>query len=261
VTTPDNERDFLEALESVGGTTIRPPKPESNAVVETASADRPPTPTTVPSPPAHVTLKNIWRHPDAHPIALDLLLLRKYGHQWLEWEPETLQALIPEDFSTPTLSELNLSKIQACKTLHLVDTFWRQWEVFIACLMPFNNEFPDFEVMQVPTVAQLLVACDAAGHIRDDVTWSEEMKEYLKVVYVHDGIFLALPPANFAPLPAPPEEIDPGELVRRWYEVRSSGKAPTGETAVDEQLRRLLTADGYLEESRVRLQQQMNLHA
>ncbi len=259
--TPDNERAFLEALESIGARNKPLPKlnAEATAVIEEGSKDAPASTVNVAAPPDSVTPKNLWRHPDAHPIVLDLLLVRKYGHEWLDWEPETLQLVVPQDFNTPTFSELNLSKIQACKALHLVDTFWQQWEVFIACAMPFNNEFPDFRIMQVPTVAQCLVAVDIANRIRDDAAWSNEMKEYLATVYHHDGIFLPLPPVDFVVLAAP-EEIDTKALAVRWNEVRSTGKAPTGETPMDEQLRRLLTAHGFLEESRTRLQHQLSFH-
>lgn len=260
--TPNSESAFLEALESIG-MKGSPPLPKLNedatVILEEGSKDHAAATTEVSAPPETVTPKNLWRHPDAHPIALDLLLIRKYGVEWLEWEPETLQLVIPEDFSTPSLSDLNLSKLQACKTLHLVDSFWQSWEVFLACTMPFNGEFPDFRIMQVPTVAQCLVACDVAHRIRDDVEWSNEMKEYVGTVYRHDGIFLALPPADFVHLVAP-EEIDQKTLAVRWNEVRSAGKAPTGDTHMDEQLRRLLTANDFLEESRVRLQKQLSFH-
>lgn len=250
----DNESAFLEALENIGMKTASSlPKAVDVPVHEHLTE-------IAPAPSAVVTAKNLWRHPDAHPIVLDLLLLRKYGHAWLGWEPETLQALIPEDFGTPSISDLNLSKLQACKTLHLVDTFWQQWEVFIACLMPFNSEFPDFHVMQAPTVAQCLVACDVAARIRDDVPWSSEMKAYMGVVYKHDGIFLPLPPADFIDLEAP-EEIDQKALAVRWNEVRSTDKAPTGANPMDEQLRRLLVVNGFLEESRARMHWQMSFHA
>jgi hypothetical protein len=261
VSTLDNDQAFLEALESIGDKKKLPKiEGDPTVIVEEGSTDAPSVTTTVQAPPENVTAKNIWRHPDAHPIALDFFLLRRYGHSWLEWEPETLQTLIPEDFGTPLLSDLNLSKLQACKTLHLVDTFWQQWEIFVACLRPFNNEFPDFAVMPAPTVAEVLVACDVAARIRDDVAWSTEMKEYVKVVYKHDGIFLPLPPADFITLEAP-EEIDQKQLAVRWNEVRSTDKPPVGETHMDEQLRRLLTANDILEESRARLQRQLNLHA
>jgi hypothetical protein len=207
----------------------------------------------------HITAANIWRHPDAHPLALDLFLLHKYGPEWLGWEAETLRVLIPEDFHTPSISELNLSKLQACKTLHLVDTFWQQWEIFVACLAPFNGEFPDFTAMPAPSVAQTLVACDVAARIRSDVAWSSEMKAFVETIYRHDGVFLSLPPADFV-TPAAPEEIDQAELARRWPEVRAKDEPPSGRTPLDEQLRRLLHAHEYLEDSRTRLRLQLALH-
>lgn len=260
--TVDKEKGLLDVLESIGGKKSQPlPKLDDSAtiVVEGGSSDHSVPTITATAPAETVTTKNLWRHPDAHPIALDLLMLRKYGPDWLGWEPETLQLLIPEDFNTTSLSDLNLSKLQACKALHLVDTFWQQWEVFVACLMPFNSEFPDFNIMQVPTVAQCLVACDIAARIRDDVQWSDEMKAYMRVVYEHDGIFLPLPPADFMELEAP-EEINQKTLAVRWNEVRSTGTAPTGDTHMDEQLRRLTIATGFLEESRARLTHQLRFH-
>jgi hypothetical protein len=247
---PDHESAFLSALEAIGVV------PESVQSKEGAAQHT----TTVPAPPSAVTADNLWRHPDAHPIALDALMLRQYGPAWLDWEAETLRELIPEDFKTPSVSELNVSKLQACKCLHLVDSFWERWEVFIACLAPFNAEFPDFETMYVPTVAQCLVAADTAARIRTDVPWSSEMKAYFEVVYRHDGIFLPLPPLDFVHLEMP-EELNRAELNLRWASVKQDGRAPTAATPIDEQLRRLLVVDGYLEESRARLQQQLQLHA
>ena len=62
------------------------------------------------------------------------------------------------------------------------------------------------------------MACMAAGHIRPKdysapPAWSGELKEYVKAVYRHDGIWTAIAPANFVTpdkpegvLPAPAEE-------------------------------------------------------
>ena len=245
MTLPDHERAFLDALESLG----LPPAEKTAAAEGALHSD------TIPAPAATVTYANIWRHPDAHPLTLDILLLDKYGVDWLSWEAETLRTLIPEDFKTSSVSELNIAKVQACKALHLVDSFWQRWEVFIACLMPFNSEFPNFHTMPVPTVAQVLVACDIADSIRDDVPWSSEMKAYIATVYEHEGIFVTLPPANFVTLNVP-EEINVAAVLKRWPAVRDSRQAPTGQTPDDEQLRRLLTVNEYLEESRARFRRQ-----
>ena len=37
------------------------------------------------------TTINLFQHPDAHPFVLDLALLRKYGPEWMQWEPDTLE--------------------------------------------------------------------------------------------------------------------------------------------------------------------------
>lgn len=247
---PDHESALLSAL---GGA-----KTAETVVVEDEGRDKEEGTTVVPHV-GGVTRGNIWHHPDAHPIALDLALVKKYGADWLEWEPETLQNAIPQDFATASLSDLNLSKIHACATLHLVDSFWQRWEIFLWCTMSFNSEFPDFRAMQVPAVGQILISCDVAARIRDEVEWTEEVKEYTAQVYHHDDIFLALPPADFVRLTVP-DVINADELAKSWPDVRASGKAPTGDTILDEQLRRLLSVNDYLEESRTRLHRQLALN-
>jgi hypothetical protein len=206
-----------------------------------------------------VSTTNIWHHPDAHPVVLDLMLFRQYGPQFLSWEAESLKRLIPEDFHTSGVSELNLSKIQAVKALHLVDTYWEDWEVFLWCTMSLNGVFPNFEIMQAPTVAQCLVSVDIANHLRDDVPWSDEVKAFLDVCFRHDGLFVRLDPINFITLQVDPTLADFKSVETRWQKVKESKKGPTGITPEDEQLRRMLTSYKYLEESRAHLRQQLNL--
>lgn len=207
-----------------------------------------------------VTFQNLFRHPDAHPIVLDLVLLGTVGPEWMSWDPESIEWFIKEHFKT-SLSHTNENKIHAINTLHLVDSFWQRWEVFLWCTMALNGIPPDFQMMQVPTVSQILVSIDIANRIRTDTEWSEEIKNYLQVVFEHDGLFFLLPPADFVK-PEPISKglpIDGEEISKRWPEVRMSKKEPLGETIVDEQLRRLLIANTYLEESRLHLRQQLPL--
>ena len=203
--------------------------------------------------PIHI---NLFQHPDAHPLVLDLALLMKYGPEWMTWEPETLELRVPMDFRTVSISDLNMDKIQAVKAMHFVDTFWESWEVFLWCLMPLNDAYPNFARMQVPTVAQCLVAVDIANRIRTDVPWSQEIKTYLEVVWKFGGLFCHIPPVDFINIEVP-EVVDCDEVLRRWPKVRASPKRPEGLTIVDEQLRRMQLATDYLEHSRSRLRRQM----
>lgn len=228
-------------------------------VLEVVGDDEPPP---IEAPAANVTAvtkANIWHHPDAHPVVLDLILFRHYGPLFLEWEAETLRRVIPEDFQTSSLSELNLAKIQVVKTLHLVDTYWDDWEVFLWCSMPLTGVFPDFSILQAPTAAQCLVSVDTANHLRDDMPWSDEVKSFIEVSFRHDGLLVRLDPVNFIDMQRTPDLADFKSIEERWPKVRDARRAPKGETPEDEQLRRMLGAHEYLEESRARLRHQLGL--
>ena len=212
-----------------------------------------------PAPIPGVTLKTLFSHPVAHPIVLDLVTFNKYGIEWLNWELEMVQAKLREDFGN--LSMLNFSKLMAMKTLHVSQRFWQSWEVFGWCTMPFTNILPDFEVMQVPTVAQCAISVDIANRTRSDVSWSAEVMGYLSVVHLHEGILVAQPPLeDLVDLHGhAPSGMDVDLIESRWAEVRRTGFAPRGETHDDEQLRRMLDIHEQLEESHIRLRDQLPL--
>jgi len=205
------------------------------------------------------TYINLFQHPDAHPIVLDLALLKKYGPEWLEWEPETLEWRIPQDFPTTEVSSMNMEKIMAVKTLHVIDTYWTQWEIFNWCTMPFNFVPPDFDVMQVPTYAQCVVSVDTANRLRDDAKWSEEVKIFIATCAWNDGIFCPIEPADFIEMDTSKLVVDCAEVKEWWPSVRATGKAPTDETVTAEQLRRALDVHNYLEENRQLLRDQIRL--
>jgi hypothetical protein len=203
-----------------------------------------------------VNLRNIMKHYNAHPVALDILMTQKYGVDWLLWEPETIELRVPQDFRT-NISFVNLSKLQAMRTMHLVDSFWLRWEVFCWCTMALNGVPPDFEVMQVPTVAQCMVAVDIANRVRDDVDWSTEVKTYIAMVHRHDEILVPQAPLDFVKVDTDGLPIDVPNILKRWQDVRTSEKPPIGDTAEDEQLRRMLDVHKILEDSRANLRQQL----
>lgn len=202
---------------------------------------------------------NFFQHPDAHPIVLDLALLKRYGSEWLTWEPETLVWRVPQDFRTSTISDLNLHKVQAMKTLHFNDTYWQRWEVFNWCTASLNNHYPNFDVMQVHTAAQLLISVDIANKVREDVSLSEEVKEFIVQSSKFDGVFFLPEPLEDIQI-VPDNDLLSVELIKKsWPLVRRADKAPTNDTILAEQLRRVLAAYDLLRAERARLQQQLPL--
>jgi len=236
---PDSEEmkeRFKEALQGID-------RPQETV----ASSDEKP-PTTI----------NLFQHPDAHPVTLDLALTKKYGTEWLDWDLDVLEWRIPQDFHTRTVSDLTFHKIEAMRTLHVNSNFWTRWEVFIWLTMPLNDLYPDFVVMQVPTLAQCLVSTEIADSVHLNHEWSQELKDYLSVVYRHDGIFCPVWPLEEIEIDVP-DLVDQEEILRRWPEVSKTRVPPKADTITDEQLRRLLVATSSLEESRARLEAQLPL--
>jgi hypothetical protein len=196
--------------------------------------------------------------PTTHPLVLDLLLLREYGPEWYEWDPDTLHWVLLQDFAGG-VSDLNLHKLQALRTLHTVDHPWTEWEVFVWCAMPLTGVTPDFEVMQCPTASQTLVALDIFNKVRRDVAWSTEVKTFLGVAWKLDGLVCTIPPADIIEVEAEDLPVDCAEVTKRWPDVKNSNKAPTGSTVEDEQLRRLLDAYQALLEDRALFDQQVKV--
>lgn len=208
---------------------------------------------------AKVTNINLFQQPEAHPTVLDLVLLRKYGPEWLTWEPETLAWRIPQDFKSTGVSDLNMHKVQAMKTLHYNDNFWQQWEIFNWCCQPFNNQYPNFEVMQVPSTAQVMVAISTATDVRGDMVWGDEVETFMRAACRFDGIFHPPAPLDFLHVGTENAVIDQDAIKERWPAVRRTAVMPKASSIVDEQLRRMLEVDTYLTVNRKRLQEQMSL--
>jgi len=206
-----------------------------------------------------VNARNLFRHPETNPLVLDLALIQRFGIEWFGWEPETIEFRILKEFNVDTVSDLALSKLNAIKTLHLVDSFWQRWEVFVWITMPLNDIFPDFEVMQVPTVFQCLNAVDIAGRVRDDMHFDEELEVYLRQVCLHDGILFPIPPLDWVDLDTSELPVDIEDVQTRWSGVRASRRSPTGDTPEDEQLRRSLMLFLLLEQQRAELRQQLRI--
>ena len=166
------------------------------------------------------------------------------------------------DDLTARIAEADSVKIdqveEALRTLRSTSCFWRRYEVFAWCAMPLNGVLPDFEVMQVPTYAQALVAGDIAKVVRPDEAWSAEMRAYLRVVAEHDGVYCAVEPFGFLEF-EPRGVLDPRDVQRAWPAVLRAGEAPEGETIVAEQLRRALSAHEYVLEARRSLTAQLPL--
>lgn len=204
------------------------------------------------------TVQELLKSDIAHPIALDLLFIKRFGMEWLDWEIEVLVANI-EQLGAKNPPDHVLHKLQACRTCHLVDAPWLAWEVWLPCCCGFNNLYPDFYQMQAPTVAESMLAVDCMNRIREDVPWSPEMRAYLGVLHQWDDLLVPQAPLEFVQVDTSDFHLDAEQIKQAWPEVRRAGSIPAVGPAEREQLQRMLDANRYLEESRHHLDEQLKI--
>lgn len=134
---------------------------------------------------------------DSHPVALSMVLMEKFGHEWILWEAPTLKTEILKTFKATSVSEHNWNKIQAVRTLLSSISFWHQWEAFEKIVQSLNNNVPDFYIMQKCSVAQLMAGVDIASQIRSEL-FGEEVDKYVSSCALDEGITYLPPPLEFA---------------------------------------------------------------
>jgi len=145
---------------------------------------------------AEITPRTLFRHHDTHPIVLELALLRLFGHQWLEWEAETIWREVKETLSSD-VSFLNKSQVQAMRSLHLSDRAWHEWEVFAPICQALNNNVPSFDRLVPPTIAQSMNAVDIFARVKV-LEFAAEPRRLIAGSFLYEDVCYCPPPVEFA---------------------------------------------------------------
>lgn len=151
-------------------------------------------------PPVRDSLEPIIRffsYHDAHPVALMMVLLEKFGSDWLLWERATLSSEILDTFKATSVSEHNWEKIEAIRTLTRTVGFWSEWHIFEKVIQALNNNVPRFDIVQKCSMAQLMAGVDIANTIRSE-QYGEEIQSYIAACSISSGVTYLPPPLDFA---------------------------------------------------------------
>lgn len=143
-----------------------------------------------------ITLEGIWRHYDAHPVALLLLCLDLYGTEFVEWLPDTVKLTLERDGRA--LSNANMTKLMATKTLLASPSPWRQWEVFHWVSRALAGHPPNFTYLEEPEIGHLVACANVMKILDPSRTTSVEVDKYVAAALRTEGIHFAPPPLDFA---------------------------------------------------------------
>lgn len=134
---------------------------------------------------------------DAHPVAIVMVLLEKFGPQWFDWEADTLRSEVFATFNTSSISEHNWQKIQAARTAMMTYGPWREWQIFEKVVQAFNNNVPRFDIAQPCTLSQLMAGVDILNSLRRE-KFEDEIAGYVAACALEEGVFYLPPPLDFA---------------------------------------------------------------
>ena len=143
-----------------------------------------------------ITVKNIWRHPNAHPLTLLLMLVDKYGQEVIEWEPEALRKTLKKDGIQ--LSEGVWTKILAGRVLVASGSPWRQWEQFHWISYGLAGRAPNFVYLEQPEIGFLMAAVDTMRIVDRERPLAEDIDKFVATVLRDRGILYAPAPLAFA---------------------------------------------------------------
>lgn len=133
-----------------------------------------------------VSVDNIWKHPNASPVVLLLLLLDQYGAEMAEWDPAVLLETLRRDGKT--VSNANKVKILAARTLLTSPSPWRQWEVFHWVSLGLDGHAPNFVYLEEPEMGHLVAGWDLMALTDPAREPSEEVDKFVAAVFRQEGL-------------------------------------------------------------------------
>lgn len=154
-----------------------------------------PAPKPIQAAPKPLTSRSVFSHPEAHPLALDLVLLKHFELEWLTWLPDTLFSEIEQTFTT-SIAEVNKLKILAAQTLHVTDVYWEKWEIFEKTIWALNGMIPRMDAIQPPDLPMLFAGVEMANSIRTE-TYGDEVARYCAAVFLQENVHYAPEPLSF----------------------------------------------------------------
>ena len=142
------------------------------------------------------TIGDIWKYPEAHPLILTLLLLDKYGAEYLDWHPEVLRVTMERDGVTP--SNRSWNKIMAARVLFESPSPWRQWEVFHWVCRALNGETPNFSFYEMAEISHLVSGFESMKLVDPKRETNIEIDKFVAAIFKSEGIPYIPAPLDFA---------------------------------------------------------------
>jgi hypothetical protein len=149
-------------------------------------------------------IQALLRDEQAHPITLLRVVLKKYGPEAMDWDPEVFKPTLEADFRS-SIARINLAKLWAAVAIANRDKFWTDWQSFHFLAQALNNNIPVADHVQDLSVGQMMVAVDIANRVRKELgglrpipAFSEEVARFIAAQALASGVWYLPEPLEFA---------------------------------------------------------------
>jgi hypothetical protein len=139
------------------------------------------------------SVREAFTHQMTHPLALNLIMIKEFGPEYLGWEPETCWIEIQRTWGA-SISELNRNKLQAIRTCHTSNQPYERWEVFDSVAVGLMGMPPRFDLIQKPSPHRAAVAIDIMQQVKEGETISPEIYKYIAAAFLDYGLAYAPDP-------------------------------------------------------------------
>lgn len=143
--------------------------------------------------PDHLILKAILTSPSTLATVLHSIAYKAFGEEMYDWEPETLELEINEEFEVE-IPSVNLDKLMALISAITTDAFYRDWVAFFSICKILNGDDSPMDASD-PLLPPEMAWAVTEVRLNDDSTpnWSPDVARIVGVSLEEDG-FISPPP-------------------------------------------------------------------
>ena len=119
------------------------------------------------------------------PMVLADTFNHKYGDVWLDFLPETVRSSLKE---LGVDDESLVNKAMATQTALTNADLEKDWDMFEKVVLAFNDHIPDFTIIELPSMSELVWGYTAIKGLRSSYTFGDDIKSYIIGVMRESGL-------------------------------------------------------------------------
>lgn len=184
-----------------------------------------------------IEVKSLLESPETMAFTLYLVMNKKYGEDWLGWEPLTVYLELREDFNAEPSPEV-MDRLNAVQLLMSTSAFYDDLYGFTGVCNTLADGSPSFTVLDPATTAEITWAMTEVGMLREPLPFAPTIIDYVKTTLEMEGLD-GDPPEVIADIVAPAPE-DPNSAAEYADGVLHKQNKDQLEIFIDDQLQLII---------------------